>query len=53
MLGLRNPALLGSLRLTAEGGTVSTITVGSDTFRVHTFTSSGTFKVCGQVLSSI
>jgi hypothetical protein len=47
MLGLRNPAFLGSLRLEAEGGSTSTIIVGPDTFRVHTFTSSGTFKVYG------
>lgn len=47
MSSLRNPAFLGSLRLTGEGGTVSDITVGTETFRVHTFTSSGTFKVYG------
>lgn len=29
----------------ASGGTETTITVGSDTYRVHTFTSSGTFTV--------
>ena len=47
MLGLRSPGFLGSLRLVGEGGTISTITVGSETFRVHTFTSNGTFKVYG------
>jgi hypothetical protein len=42
MLGVRNPAFLGGIGLYATGGTVSEITVGSDNYRVHQFTPTGT-----------
>ena len=34
-----------STRFIATGGTVTTITVGGNTYKVHTFTSSGTFEI--------
>jgi hypothetical protein len=47
MLGLRNPGFVGGLRFFGEGGIVSDISVGTETFRVHRFTSSGTFTAYG------
>lgn len=38
-------AVTGAGPIDATGGTVTTITVGSDTYKVHTFTTSGAFTV--------
>lgn len=47
MLSISSPGFLGGLTFVGVGGTETTITVGSDTYRVHTFNSSGTFTAYG------
>jgi hypothetical protein len=47
MLSLRNPGFLGSLGPFADGGTITTATISGSLYRIHTFTSNGTFTVHG------